>query len=411
MRLAILTQYYPPETGPAQNRLSDLARRFVSFGHTVEVLTTLPSYPGNRVLPDYVGRENTVEILDGVRVARVWSYVPEEKSLSRRMANYLSFAGNALVRGPLMLSRCDVLLMESPPLFLALAGIPLARILGARFWVNVSDLWPRAAVELGMIQPGPALAAAQALEAAMYRAADFITGQTEGIVEGIRAHRPRAPVELLPNGIDVATFCQPLDRDGIRAEFGWGENDFVVGYAGLMGYAAALGQVLDAAAMLKDVPSLRFVFFGEGPLRRKLEESAKARGLTNVRFYPHQHAHRMPHLQAAFDAGIATLCKAKLFEGARPAKMFEIMAAGRPLILAGRGEAQRVFENTPGGPPGVLAPPEEPAILAERIRELVRDREAALEMGRRGREYVFTHFDREKIARNIEAKLRLSLGL
>jgi glycosyltransferase involved in cell wall biosynthesis len=411
MRLALLTQYYPPETGPAQNRLSDLARRFVALGHQVEVLTTLPSYPGDEVHPEYLGRENSVEVMDGVRVARVGSYVPREKTFTRRMANYLSFAANAALRGPRLLHRADVLLMESPPLFLALAGIPLARLLRARLWVNVSDLWPRSAVELGLIKPGPALRAAEVLEAAMVRAAAVITGQTEGIVEDIRARFPRATVALLPNGIDVAAFRRPLDRDGLRREFGWGDDLFVIGYAGLMGYAAATDQVIAAAERLRDLPRVHFAFFGHGPCKRQLEEHVAAAGLTNVRFYPHQPSARMPHLQAAFDAGLATLCRASLCEGTRPAKMFEIMAAARPLVLTGRGEVQRIFEATPGGPPGVIAPPEEPAVLAQRVRELVSHPEAAAAMGRRGRDYVFAEFDREVIARRTEALVRATLGL
>jgi glycosyltransferase involved in cell wall biosynthesis len=411
MRLALLTQYYPPETGPAQNRLSDLARRFVGFGHRVEVLTTLPSYPGDEVLPAYRGRENMVEVMDGVRVARVGSYVPKEKTFTRRMANYLSFAGNAALRGPWLLHRADVLLMESPPLFLALAGIPLARLLGARLWVNVSDLWPRSAVELGMIGPGPALRAAEALEAAMYRSAAVVTGQTEGIVEDIRARFPRARVALHPNGVDVAAFRQPLDRAALRREFGWPDDLFVIGYAGLMGYAAAADQVVAAAELLRDLPRVHFAFFGHGPCKRDMEEHTARAGLTNVRFYPHQPTERMPHLQAAFDAGLATLCRARLCEGTRPAKMFEIMAASRPLVLTGRGEVRRIFDATPGGPPGVIAPPEEPAVLAQQIRALVADPAAAAAMGRRGRDYVFAEFDREVITRRTESLVRATLGL
>jgi glycosyltransferase involved in cell wall biosynthesis len=411
MRLAILTQYYPPETGPAQNRLSDLARRFAALGHEVQVLTTLPSYPGDHVLPEYVGRENTVEVMDGVRVWRIASYVPREKTFGRRMANYLSFAANAGVRGPLLLRRADVLLMESPPLFLALAGVPLARLLGARLWTNVSDLWPQAAVELGMIRPGPALRAAELLETGMYRASAFITGQTEGIVEDIARRHPHQPVALLPNGVDVRHYAGPLDRDGVRREYGWGDDLFVIGYAGLMGYAAALDQVLDAALLLRDLPEVRFALFGHGPCLAHLKERIAVERIDAVRIYPHQPAPRMPHLWSAFDAGLATLCRAKLFEGARPAKMFEIMAAGRPLILTGRGEAPRVLAAAPDGPVGVVAPPEEPVELARQIRGLVADRAAAAEMGQRGRAYVFAEFDRAAIARRTEALLRRTLGL
>jgi glycosyltransferase involved in cell wall biosynthesis len=118
----------------------------------------------------------------------------------------------------------------------------------------------------------------------------------------------------------------------------------------------------------------------------------------------------MPDLQVAMDAGLVPLSRAKLFEGARPAKMFEIMAVGRPVLLCGRGEAQRVLEATPGGPAGLISAPEDPQELARQIRHLAGDRRLALEMGARGRAYVFASFDREPIARRIEELATSVLG-
>ena len=405
MRLVILTQYYPPETGAPQNRLSDLARRLAARGHRVEVLTALPSYPGDEILPEYRRRENTAEVVDGVRVARVGLYVPRRKTFARRMGHYLSFALNAAVHGPRLLGRADVVLMESPPLFLTLAGIPLARVLGARLVVNVSDLWPRSVVELGMLRPGPLLWPADLLEALMYRSAALVTGQTEGIVADIRSRFPRCRVELFPNGVDAAAYRRPLDRTGLRREFGWRDGDFVIGYAGVLGHAQALGQVLDAARLLADRPEAHFALFGDGPCRQELEARVGAPGLGNVRVYPRQPAARMPHLQAAFDAGLAPLAKGKLFEGARPSKMFEIMAAARPVILCAAGEAPRVVAAAPGGPAGLVAPPEEPELLAALVRRLLDDRAGAAAMGRRGRELVFRDFDRDAIAGRVESLL------
>jgi glycosyltransferase involved in cell wall biosynthesis len=404
MRLALLTQYYPPETGAPQNRLSDLARRLVARGHRVEVLTALPSYPGDHILPEYVGREDSVEDRDGVRVARVGLFVPRRKTFPSRLANYLSFAGNAALRGPGMLSRCDVLMMESPPLFLALAGIPLSRRLGARLVVNVSDLWPQSVVALGMMRPGPALWPAHLLEALMYRSAALVTGQTEGIVEDVRRRFPRTRVALYPNGVDVDAYEPPLDRAGVRREFGWPDALFVVGYAGLLGHSQALGQVLDAARLLAGRHDLHLALFGEGPCREELQARIAGEGIDNVRLYPRQPAERMPHVQAAFDAGLVPLARGRLFEGARPSKMFEVMAAARPLVLCAAGEAVRVMNAAPGGPAGVVAP-EEPRRLAEQVSLLLADRTAAAAMGQRGREHALRNFDREAIAGRVETLL------
>ena len=212
VKLTILTQYYPPETGAPQNRLSDLAVRLAARGHEIQVLTALPNYPGKVVHPEYVGRENTLEWLDGVRVARVGLYVPRKKTFWTRLRCYLSFARNARRMGARLLIGADVLLMESPPLFRAWAGIHLSRRLGARLVTNVADLWPESAVEIGMLKAGPALWAARWLESWMYRRSALITAQTEGIVDDIRRR--------FPNGVDLAIYDMPLDRgsyqDGVQ---------------------------------------------------------------------------------------------------------------------------------------------------------------------------------------------------
>lgn len=405
MKLTILTQYYPPETGAPQNRLADLARRLVARGHDVQVLTALPNYPGDAVLPEYRGRENTVQILDGVSVARVGLLVPRRKTFALRIACYLSFALNARRFGPRLLRPADVLLMESPPLFLGLAGVGLARALGARLVTNVSDLWPRSVVELGMLRPGPALWAAERLEAWTYGRSALITAQTEGIAEDIRRRFPGSSVALFPNGVALDAYGGSLDRDGVRREFGWDEDLFVVGYTGLLGHAQALDQVLDAARLVEDSSKVHFAFFGDGPCREALARRVAAEHISSVRLYPRQPASRMPHIQAALDAGLVPLAKAEVFAGARPSKMFEVMAAARPVILCARGEAARVVAGPNGRPAGLVVPPEDPRALAETVTRLSRSREDAAVMGRHGRELVIDRFDRASIARTMEAVL------
>lgn len=406
MKLTILTQYYPPETGAPQNRLSDLAKRLAANGHRIEVLTALPNYPGNVVFPEYRGKHGLVEMRDGVRVARVGLYVPKQKSFTRRLANYLSFAWNAMRFGRQLLSpSADVLLWESPPIFLGVAAVFLAHRIGARLVMNVSDLWPQSVVELGLIGNGPALWASRRLEAWLYRKANLITAQTEGIVDDIRGRFPGKPIELFPNGIDVATFARILARDDTRRELGWARDVVVFGYAGVLGHAQALGQVLDAARLLPPSLPVHFAFFGSGPCRDELAARIDREGIRNAAVYSHQPSERMPHIQSAMDVGLVPLARGKVFEGARPSKMFEVMAAGRPVLLCGAGEAARILCGGEAGPAGVAVPAEAPDALAEAVKWLTTNRRAAAEMGERGRKHVFGHFDRRAIAGKLEDRL------
>lgn len=400
MRIAILTQYYPPEVGAPQNRLSDLARRLHGRGHAVQVLTALPNYPGTEILAGYRDRRVRREEIDGVPVTRLWLYVPSRKTFLRRLANYCSFALHAAWRGPGLLEAADFVMTESPPLFLGPAGAYLARRLKARFVFNVSDLWPDSAVQLGFLRQGAALRLARRMEAWCYARADAISGQSEGIVENIRARVPGKPVAFLPNGVDLAAWRPRQDREAVRREFGWGPEEFVVGYAGLHGHAQALEQALAAAERL---PEVRFVFFGEGPCKAALVAQASRR----VEFHPPQPHERMPEILGAFDAGLVPLALGPVFEGVLPSKVFEVMASGRPVVLAAGGEVARLVERARCG---VVAPPESPERLAEAVRRLADSPGLCAELGENGRRLVAERFDRARIAESFEEFLGLLPG-
>ena len=397
MHVVILTQYYPPEIGAPQNRLSDLARRFVERGHRVQVLTAIPNYPESEVFPECRGRSVVSECLDGVPVERVKLYVPQRKTFWRRIAHYSSFAFHSAIRGPKLLDRADFVITESPPLLLAPAGVYLARRLGAAYVLNVSDLWPASALELDVLKPGIVAKCAVAFEEWCYRRAAVILGQSDGIVKDIKHRFPHKPVHLYPNGVDLAYWqTRPKPR---REGSGRPDRDFVVGYVGLHGHAQALGQVLAAARMLRDEPHIRIVFFGSGPLKKELQTLATQSKLSNVTFYPAQPHERIREIYAGVDAGLVTLAKGPVFEGVRPSKLFEIMAAGLPVVLAAAGEPARLVADAGCG---VVVPPESPHELAEAIRRLSRDNGRHHSMGKKGRSYVATHFDRARIAGKLE---------
>ena len=392
MRIAILTQYYPPEVGAPQNRLSDLARRLQERGHAVQVLTALPNYPGTEILDGYRGRWVRREKIDGVSVTRLWLYVPSQKTFLRRLANYCSFALHAAWRGPGLLKGADFVMTESPPLFLGPAGAYLARRMRARFVFNVSDLWPDSAVQLGFLREGPALGMARRMESWCYARADAISGQSEGIVANLRARVPGKPVAFLPNGVDLAAWQPRQDREAVRREFGWGPEEFVVGYAGLHGHAQALEQALTAAERL---PGVKFVFFGDGPCKATLVANASG----CVEFHPPQPHERMPEILGAFDAGLVPLARGPVFEGVLPSKVFEVMASGRPVVLAAGGEVARLVEQARCG---VVAPPESPDRLAEAVRRLAESPGLCAELGENGRRLVAERFDRARIAETFE---------
>jgi glycosyltransferase involved in cell wall biosynthesis len=311
------------------------------------------------------------------------------------MINYLSFAATALFFGFWRVPRCDLLIWESPPLFTGPFAWLLGRLKGARCVMNVSDLWPESAVTLGLVSPdGLATRLAEKLEMWLYRHSDAVTGQTEGICGSISQRCPSVPVQLFPNGVDLAMF-QPRPRDEAVAERFGLAGRFVVGYGGIIGYAQALGQILEAARRLEGLPDVLFTFFGDGPVLGEMSARAEQMGLKNVRFFGRQERALMPDIISCWDVGIVPLADKPLFEGARPSKMFELMGQAKPLIYCGRGEGAAIVSKNRCG---LIVPPECPDKLAEAVRTLCADPEALARMGQAGRKAAETQFDRAAIA-------------
>jgi len=404
VRLLILTQYYPPETGAPQNRLSDLAQRLHQAGHQVTVLTALPNYPRGEIFENYRGRLLMEESLSGIRTVRTWIYATPRKSFVRRLLNYFSFVFSSFVLGVWKVRSPEVVIVESPPLFLGLSAWLLAFFKNARLVFNVSDLWPDSAVAMGILSNKLLIRWSRRLEEFLYRRSFLITGQTQGIVDNIQSRFADKRVALITNGIDVKRFSLAAignQKNSIKEEFGLA-GKFVVGYAGLHGLAQGLDTALQAARLLGAREDLAFAFFGDGPEKEKLARFARDCALGNCHFLPSQPTARMPAIIGSFEVALVPLRKLELFKGALPSKMFEAMAAAVPIIVSIDGEARALVQKAQAG---VFVEPENPEAMAAAIIELYRDPERLTALGMNGRRYVVEHYDRQKIAERFERLL------
>jgi len=398
MRFGILTQYYPPELGAPQARLSDLAQRLAERGHEVIVLTAMPSYPQGKIYPGYGGVTRS-ETMQGVRVVRTAIYPTQKINLLPRLTNYFSFVLSSWLVGGWSLPRLDYLLTESPPLFLGMAGYVLSRWKRARWIFNVSDLWPESAVRLGLLKDGLSLRLSQALEAFCYRKAWLVTGQSRSILDDIQGRFPGVRTYHFSNGVDTTVFQQD-GKGGERLAAVSGDGEIVALYAGLHGVAQGLDQVLLAAARLEDLPRFRISFVGDGPDKKRLQNMAEELGLTNVRFLDPVPKEAMPALVSQADICLAPL---KIYiPGAVPSKLYEAMACGRPVVFVGEGEAAQIVIASQAG---LVIRPGDVSGLAASLRELAVDGELRRHLGACGRRVAETQFDREIIFRKFEIQL------
>jgi colanic acid biosynthesis glycosyl transferase WcaI len=405
--ILFITPYFPPEKAAPAVRISETAARLVRRGHQVTVLTTVPNYPTGIVPVEYRGHAIQQEILDGTRVIRVWSYTSPNKGFLRRILAQLSFALIAPILGGKAVGQPEVIIVESPPLFDAIAGRILAWWKCCPFIFVVSDLWPASAVQLEMLKNRILIRLAEWLEWSTYQRAGLVWAVTKGIRQSLLARRlPPERVFLLTNGVDTTKF-RPQPQAQARAMLDW-EDRFTVIYTGTHGLAHGLTTVLEAAERLRDRSEIRFVLVGDGAAKEDLVSRAQQRDLKNVTFLEPQPHDQIPLLLAASDACLAPLRKLPLFEGALPSKIYEAMACARPVLLGVEGEARQIFEQEAGA--ALAVEPENPDALAAAILYLYEHPRVAKDLGSRGRAFVESHYDREQLSIALESQINTLIG-
>ena len=397
MRFIILTQYYPPEHGAPQNRLHDLAKRAVNAGHDITVMTAMPNYPKGAIFPKYKGKLSCRESIDGVKVVRSWIFASRSKGLLSQLSVYFSFVFSSIFIGVFRLPKADYLICESPPLFLGFSALILKFAKRAKLVMNISDLWPESAVQLGMIGPGIKLSVLEWFERRLYRKSALVMCQTEGIVNGVKKSYARADTILFPNGVDLEMFAIHKRSAEFAEELGIDKDKFIVGYGGNHGRSQALSQVLDAARIVFEKNKhIEFLLFGDGPEKDELIQKAKDMKLENLTFLPSQPREKMAEVQSIWDIALVPLKDIEIFEGARPSKMFELMGGQVPFIFCGKGEGAEIAEKSGCA---IAVPPEDSAKLADAVLKIAgMSKKQRSAMGIKGRKFVEKNFNRAKLA-------------
>lgn len=398
MRILVLSQYFPPETGGPQNRLASLAVGLRDRGHEVTVVTAKPNYPSGVVFDGYEDGWVVESDYEGIPVAHTWVLTDREKTTARRILFYLSFVVSAVLASIPRVRDADVVLASSPPLPVGLAGWAVSRLGGAGYVFDVRDLWPDVAVAMGQLSDGWIARAARFLERFIYRGADGITAVTEGFCRDIRQRvGPATPVIRISNGTDPDVFRVETPRTRLRQELALPEG-FLAVYAGNIGLAQGLGHLVRAAAILDaEEVSANILLVGDGPLRAELQAAARDRGIERLRFRDRVPLEEAARYLAASDASLVPLGDHPIYRKFIPSKLFDSMAAARPVLLSVAGEAREILEDAGAG---LYYPAEDARGLVEGIQRLMADSRRD-EMGRRGREYVAGRFTRQAQAREM----------
>lgn len=399
MKILVVHQYYLMPGRPGGSRYNELARLWAKAGHDVTVISGTVDYLSGEEPQKYQGGLLTREEDGAVHVWRCRVPTTYNRGYAGRAWAFFGFTFSASLAA-LRERDADVVIATSPPLITPLPGWISARmrLRPARLIFEIRDLWPESAITTGVLGEKSALARLlYSLERWACASADAINVLTPAFKEDLVKRGLAVPgkISFVPNGADVESF-QPGPRDNaIRREMGWGDR-FVVMYAGAHGRANALGQLVDAAELLKARPDILLALVGDGTERLKLEEAVKVRGLTNVMVCGPQAKDRMPLFVQACDAGAAVLQNNPTFRTVYPNKVFDYMACARPTVLAIDGVARKLVCDDAQA--GLFATPEDPRALAEAITQLADDRALCQRLGKNGLEWVNANATRQALA-------------
>jgi glycosyltransferase involved in cell wall biosynthesis len=253
---------------------------------------------------------------------------------------------------------------------------------------------------MGIVKPGIATWLAERLELKLYRQAAAVTGQSQGIIDSVKHRSPQTMTQLITNGVDPGRFGKHLADDSAKHLVG-GEPGPIFIYAGLLGWAQGIDQILDAAKCLPDDIKARFIIIGDGPERERLAERVGTENIYRVKLLPAQPRDKIPALLAAADVAIITLGMG--IPGAVPSKIYEAMASSLPIIIVAEGEAAMRVTQAHAG---IAVNPGDQQALIAAIKKISDETSFRDSCGNAARTAAESQYDRKQIAGSLDTFLR-----
>ncbi len=386
--LLLALNYWPDQLGNAPLMVG-MCEGLVKLGHRVSVVCAFPHHETGRIEAPYRGQLFQRDTHNGVDILRTYIYAGDHGTAAK-MANYASFTATALAAAATVRG-VDVVFTPSPPLTLGLVDDLLCRVRGIPWIYNLQDLFPEAAVRLGVLKNPRIIAGFERLERHVYRRATRLCVISESFRQYLLEKGvPDEKIAVVENYTDTELITPQAPSEAqhnpYRVEHGL-DGRFVVQFSGRMGYSQGLEVLVEAMPLLDDLPDLHWMLVGDGQAREMLEKATAGR--QNVTLLPTQRRENLSDLLAAADLGLAPL-RHGMAGTSVPSKIFGILASGRP-VIAGVDVDSDTDHMVRAADCGRIVPPEDAGALAAAIRALHADRVLTRRLGENGRRHVVTH--------------------
>jgi glycosyltransferase involved in cell wall biosynthesis len=331
--ILIISNYYPPEKGAAANRIEQLAKKLHEKNYSVTVVCPLGNYPEGKLFPEYKGKFSLTENKDSITVKRLWIYPSISKNLFIRLLSVLSFTLSLFFYLSFKKTPNKVI-VQSPPLLLSFISVFILSLKKKKIILNVSDLWPLAAVELKALKKGSfSHKFSLFLEQYIYKKATLILGQSDEILTHIKTLFPYKNCYLYRNFPDHKIEnlnLISLENQPIR-----------IFYAGLLGIAQGIYELCEKIEL--DGLNIELHLFGNGAEKKQIEELILTEKGKNIFFHGMLNRYDLHEKLKSFDIAVVPL-KTRIY-GSVPSKIFEYGSLGFPILYFGGGEGENIVEE------------------------------------------------------------------
>ena len=390
MNILLIHQAFASPNDPSGTRHFEFGKYCVNKGHTFNVVTSKISYLTGKPSTPQKGIV-VEEYYDGVRILRAYTLPFVHKNYVFRVISFISFMFTSIIAS-LKVKKVDLVMGTSPPIFQTVSAWFLSLLHHKPFLLEIRDLWPEFAVDIGVLKSPILIYLSRWLERFLYNRSTHIIINSPAyrdylLKRGIKEEK----ISLIPNGVDTLLFDPNVKGEKLREKYGLNDK-FVVTYAGALGLANDIYTLLDAANHLRSESDIHFFIAGDGKERSKLENYARTLNLSNVIFPGAIPKSEMYNILGMSDACIAILKNIPMFKMTYPNKVFDYMAAGRPIVLAIDGVIKKVVED---GKCGIFVEPGNDEGIADAIMKLYENNEMATFMGLSGRVFVEKYFNRK----------------
>jgi glycosyltransferase involved in cell wall biosynthesis len=367
MKILFITDNFPPEVNAPATRTYEHCKEWIKNGADVTIITCAPNFPHGHVYEGYKNQFYQKEMIDGIQVIRVWSYISTNSGFIKRILDYTSFAFMAFGVG--LFQKHDVIIGTSPQFFTTWAAWGIAKIRRKPWVFELRDIWPESIKTVGAMQESRVLDMLEKIELALYRSSDKVIAVTDAFKANLISRGiDESKIEVVTNGSNMELFS-PREKDKVLLKKLHLEEKFIVGYLGTHGMAHSLDFVVRSIGKITD-EDIHFLFVGDGAMKQTIIDLVKSLSLSNITFLDPISKDEMPRYLSIIDVSLAPLKRSDNFKTVIPSKIFEASAMGKPTLLGVEGQAQEIIEKYHAG---ICFIPEDENDFVEKVLVLKND--------------------------------------